>query len=161
MVTEARPPIPSRWMMSRPAAKRVDLRCGADDRRRRAAQGFGVLVDDDATLVDDEDVLEQVAHLVDQVGGEDDGARVLGVVLEQPVVEDVPGDRVEAEVGLVEEGHRRPAREADDHADRGELSARELLHPPVERHAEVVDQPVGEVLIPLRRRTTARCGTRA
>ena len=56
-----------------------------------------------------------------------DGARVLGVVLEQAVVEDLAGDGVEAEVRLVEEGQRGARGEADDDADRRELAAGELL----------------------------------
>ncbi len=105
----------------------IDGGAGARDGRGRAAQGVGLLIDDDAAVVDHEHVLEQVAHLVDEVGREDDGARVLGVVLEQAVVEDLPGDGVEAEVGLVEEGERGARGEADDHADRRELAAGELL----------------------------------
>ena len=46
--------------------------------------------------------------LVDEVGGQHDRARMLGVVGEQPVVEQLPGDRVEPEVRLVEQSERRP-----------------------------------------------------
>ncbi|GEL20447.1 hypothetical protein PA7_42840 [Pseudonocardia asaccharolytica DSM 44247 = NBRC 16224] len=56
-------------------------------------------------------MLDQLADLVDQVCGEHDRAGVLGVVGQQPVVEQLAGNGVQAEIGLVEEGQR--AREAN------------------------------------------------
>ena len=82
----------------------------AGDGDRGSAQGFGIFVEHDRALVDDHHVFKQVRDLVDQVGGQHDRARVLGEVLDQAVVEDLPGDRVEPEVRLVEEGDS--AREA-------------------------------------------------
>ena len=70
-------------------------------------------------------------------------------VLEQTVVEDLAGDRVEAEVRLVEEGQWCAGGETDDDSDGGELAAGELLDPAVQRHAEFRDQTVGEVGIPV------------
>ena len=54
-------------------------------------------------VVDQQDVLEQVADLLDQVRGQDDRARVLGVVAEQPVVEELTGVN-EVSRGLVRWG---------------------------------------------------------
>lgn len=94
-------------------------------------------------------MLEEVRDLVDQVGREHDGARVLGVVLEQPVVEDVPRDGVEAEVRFVEERQLGARREADDDADGRELAARELLDTTLERQPEVGDEALGELCVPV------------
>jgi hypothetical protein len=53
-------------------------------------------------------VLEQVADLLDQVGRQHHRPRVLGVVGQQPVVEQLASDGVQPQVRLVEEGHRSP-----------------------------------------------------
>ena len=105
----------------------LDRAAGPLDDDGAAAQGSASSSSSDPAVVDQHDVLDQVADLVDEVGGQHDRARMLGVVGEQPVVEDLPGDGVEAEVGLVEEGQRGPGGQADDDADGGELAAGELL----------------------------------
>ena len=92
---------------------------GPGDGERAGPQRLGVGVEQDPAVVDEQHVLEQVADLLDQVGGEDDGPRVLGVVGEQPVVEELPGDGVQPEVRLVEQGERRPGGQPEDDADRG------------------------------------------
>ena len=74
--------------------------------------------------VDHQDVLDQVAHLVDQVRGQHDRAWVLAEVLEQPVVEDLSCDSVEAEVGLIKEGQRGARGKPNDDPDGGELAER-------------------------------------
>ena len=85
----------------------VDRLARAADHDGAAAQGVGVLVEQDhASAVEQHDVLDEVADLVDEVGREHDGPRVLGVVGEQAVVEELPGHGVEPEVGLVEERQR-------------------------------------------------------
>ena len=62
-------------------------------------------------------MFENLVHLVDEVRGEHDGAGVLGVVTQQYVVEMGTCCRVEAEVGLVEEGDRGARGEAEHNAE--------------------------------------------
>ena len=76
----------------------------ADPQCLAVGKGVGLGVDDDSLAVDHEYPFDEVGDLVDQVARQQNGARVFGVVGEQPVVEGLPGDRVQAEVGLVEEG---------------------------------------------------------
>ena len=128
----------------------VDPGAVADDGRGASADGIRLLVHDDASAVDDEDALDEVGDLVDEVAGEDDRAGVLGVVGEQAIVEDLPGHGVQAQVGLVEEGDLGAGGEADHHPDGGQLAARELLDRLLHRQLEVVDQLIGEVLVPVR-----------
>ena len=142
--------MPERCSICAVAHERVDCGDVPADGGRRLAQFVGVLVDDDSAVVDDEHVLEQIAHLVDQVGREDDGARMLGIVLEEPVVENLPGHGIQTEVWLVEEGQRRPRSESDDHANRRQLTSGELLDLAVHRQPEVFDEPLGKLRIPVR-----------
>ena len=121
----------------------------ADDGGGLVAYIVGGGIHDDLTPVDDEHALDEVGDLVDQVTGEDDGTRVLGVVLEQPVVEDLAGDGIPPQVRLVEEGHFRSRCESDDDADCRELSARELLDAGAHREAKVGDEAIGELLVPV------------
>ncbi|GAA4074492.1 hypothetical protein GCM10023065_31680 [Microbacterium laevaniformans] len=102
---------------------RVDGLGIADDGGRPPAEIVRRLVEQQAAVVDRDDVLEEVRDLVDQVAGQDDRARVLCIVLEEPVVEDLAGDGIQAEVRLVEERDLRAGREADDDADGRQLSA--------------------------------------
>ena len=101
-----------------------------------------------AAAVDQQHVLEEAGDLLDQVRREDDGARVLGVVGEQSVVEQLPGAGVQPQVGLVEQGDGRPRRQADDDADGGGHAAGELLDRPPRRQVEVGHQRSGEVGVP-------------
>jgi len=78
-----------------------------DDSRGAIAHRIGLLVHHDAPLVDHDHMFEKIGHLVDQVAGQDDGARMLDIVLQEPVVEDLPRDRIQAQIGLVEEGDLR------------------------------------------------------
>ena len=128
----------------------VDLRGVAHHGHGAVAHRIRVLAQEDLAVVDHDDLLDEVRDLVDQVRREDDGARVLGVVLDQAVVEDLPGDGVEAEVGLVEERDLGARGESDDHPDRGELTAGELLDGLLHRQLELGDELVGEGLIPVR-----------
>jgi hypothetical protein len=127
----------------------VDVGLAADDARGPPAQLVCRRVEQHAPLVDHDHVLEQVRDLVDQVGGEHDGARELGVVGEQTVVEGLPRDGVEAQVRLVEEGEGGAAREADDDPDGRELAAAQLLDAAVHRQAEVFDELVHELGVPV------------
>src|SRR5690606_21509374 len=127
----------------------IDGAARADHGCCRVAERFGVFIDDDATVVDEEYMLEEHADLVDQVGRQHDGARMLGVVLEEAVVEDLSRDGVEAQVRLIEEREGSARGEPDDDADRGELPAGELLDAPVGRQAEVVDELLRELGVPV------------
>ena len=70
-------------------------------------------------VVEHDHVFEQVGGLVDEVGREHEGSRVLGVVGQQPVVEQMAGDGVEARVRLVEQRHLWPGGQPDDDAEGG------------------------------------------
>src|SRR5699024_11164502 len=69
---------------------------------------------------------------------------------DETVVEGLPGHRVEAEVGFVEECDLGPRGQADDDADGRLLTARELLDRRLQRQAELVDELLGEGLVPMR-----------
>ncbi len=86
---------------------------------------------------------------MDEVRGQDDGARMLGVVLEQAIVEDLPGNGIQAQVRLVEERERSTRSEAHDHAHGGELPAGELFDGAGDRQPKVLDQAGGEVRVPV------------
>ena len=121
-----------------------------------AAQVVGVGREHDPAPVDHDHPLEQPGRLVDQVGGEQDRAGMLGVVGQQPVVEDLPGHRVEARVGLVEHGHLRPGGEADHDPERRAHSPGQLLDRPARRAAR--SRPAGRP--PARRSSAGRTTTR-
>ena len=94
-------------------------------------------------------MFEQVADLIDEMGGEDHSARVVGVVLKKAIVENLASHGIQPQVGLIEEGERCARGEADDDADGGELAARQFLDAAVEGETEVGDQAIGELLIPV------------
>src|SRR5690606_5109711 len=94
--------------------------------------------------VQHDDVLDQPVDLVDQVGGQDDGARVGEVVREQAVVEGHPRRRVQAQVDLVEDRQRRAARETQDDPDGGALATGELAGLAGRVEAEDLEQFRGE-----------------
>ena len=119
-------------------------------RRRAAANLIRGRVEHDPPVVDHHDPFEQVGDLVDQVGRQDDRAGVRGVAGEQAVVEHPAGDRVEAGVGLVEEGDLRLRGQADDDPQGRAHTARELLDRPVRRQVEVAEQRLGEFAVPVR-----------
>ena len=121
---------PSRCSAStvRSGGQLVDGRGRSDDRRTATAQRVDRRLGDQPAVVEDDDLLEQRADLADQVGGQHDRARHLRVVGEQRVVEEVPGRHVHAQVGLVEDRQRRPARQSEHDTERGLLAARQLLH---------------------------------
>ena len=74
---------------------------------------------------------------------------MLGVVGEQPVVEELAGDRVQAGVGLVEQRHLGPGGQADH-------DAQGRAHPP----GELLDRPVGrEVEVARAAPRPARCSS--
>ena len=93
--------------------------------------------------------------------GEDDRARVLGVILEEAVVEQLPRYGVEAQVRLVEEGERRPGCQPHDDSDGRDLAAGEFLDPSIERDAELTGKAGRVVGVPVREETTRRCAAHA
>src|SRR5699024_9961351 len=95
-------------------------------------------------------VLEQIGDLVDVVRGQQHGARMLGEIGQQPVEEETASHGVQAQVGLVEQGHRGAGGQADDDPDGGELPAGQLADPPLLRQSEVGDQ--------LRAMASSQCG---
>ena len=66
----------------------------------------GVSAFDDSPVVHENDRVEETFDLLDQMRGQNEGARVLCVVREEARVKDFPGDGVHSEVDLVEYGHR-------------------------------------------------------
>jgi hypothetical protein len=84
---------------------------------------------------------------------------VLGVGGGQPVVEQLAGDGVEAEIGLVEERERHPGRQADGDADGGDHAAGELADPAPGGQVEVGHQRAGQVLVPGGNSVTAAART--
>lgn len=69
--------------------------------------------------------------------------------------EAAPGGGVEAEVGLVEEGERRPRGQSRHDRHGRELAAGELADLAVQREPEHLDELVGEVLVPVRQEQRA------
>ena len=119
------------------------------DHLRRSGDGHAprpqvirALVQQDASVVDDQHVLEQATDLLDQVGGQQDRPGLLEVVLEQQVVEDVPRRGVEAEGDLVEHRQRRAAGQTERDADRGPLSAGQRVDRTVAWDVERVEDAV-------------------
>jgi hypothetical protein len=82
---------------------------------------FHAATEDEVAAVDEEEVGEDVLDLVDLVGGDEDSALVVEVVVEQGVVELLAEEDVEAEGGLVEDkelgvdGHDEGEVELGDH----------------------------------------------
>jgi hypothetical protein len=87
--------------------KGVDLGRRPDDGKRPPPERFGLLVDGQLALVDEENVLHQPADLVDQMGRHYDRAGLLRVIFKQPVVKQAPGYGVQAQVRFVEDGQGR------------------------------------------------------
>ena len=115
-----------------------------------AAQFVRGCIFHDPAAVDDDDVLEQVGHLVDEVRGKQHRPRMLRVVGQQSVVEDLPGHRVEPEVRLVEQGDLGVRGQPDDDPDGGRHAAGQFLDGPVARQREVVHQLPGQLGVPVR-----------
>jgi hypothetical protein len=80
-------------------------------------QRLGLVLEDEPAVVDDHDLLEQGAQLVDQVGRDHDRARAGHEVGQQLVVEGGPRRGVHPQVGLVEQGDRGPGGQPDDHPE--------------------------------------------
>jgi hypothetical protein len=117
---------------------------------RGAAQIVGVRVEHDLAAVDHDHPFQQAGGLVDQVGGEQYGPRVVGVLGQQPVVEQLPGHRVQAGVRLVEQRHLGPGGQADHDAQGRAHPAGELPDLPVERQVEFGDHRPGQLVAPVR-----------
>jgi hypothetical protein len=133
-----------------PRPEGLDPVPGAGHRDGAGAQRVGVVVEHDPAVVDEQHVLEQVGDLLDEVRREQDRPRVLGVVGQQPVVEQLPGDGVQTQVRLVEQRQRGARGQPDDDAHRGVHAARELLDGPLLGQVEVPEQRVGQVVVPVR-----------
>src|SRR6185437_10992395 len=71
-------------------------------------------VEDDAAALDEDEVGEEVLDLFDLMGGDEDGAAAVEVLVEQGVVELLAVEQVEAEGGLVEDEELR----VDGHDER-------------------------------------------
>ncbi len=127
------------------------LHCGnrPADSRRAAPDLVRRRIEHDPAVIDYHHPLQQVGDLVDQVGGQHHRPGVIGEVGEQPVVEQLPGDCVQAGVGFVEKGHLGPSREADDDAQRRAHPSRELLYDPVGGQRELIDQRLGQLGAPV------------
>src|SRR5690606_19987729 len=63
----------------------------ADDPHAALPQVLGRVLKQQTTLVEDEDVFEEALHLLDEVTGDDDRARMRGVVGQKLLVEGVAG----------------------------------------------------------------------
>jgi hypothetical protein len=111
------------------------------DAGRGAAQVVGGHVEHDPAPVDHHYPFEQAGYLVDQVGGQQHGPGMLGIIGEQPVVEQLAGHRVQTRVGLVEQRDLGPGGQADHDAQCGAHPAGELPDLPVQRQVEFLDQP--------------------
>src|SRR5699024_6540214 len=90
------------------------------DRLHRAADGDGAAthvlrgrVEHDLSVLDEGDVFQQVGDFVDEVCGQQDCAWVVRIVVEQPVVEQLPRYGVEPGVRFVEQGQFRTCGHSD------------------------------------------------
>jgi hypothetical protein len=115
-----------------------------------AAQVVGRRIHHDPPPIDHQHVFQQVRDLVDQMGGQQDGAGVLGVIREQSVEEDLPGHRVKTQVRLVEQGDLRPRGQPQHDADGRMHAPGQLLHRPIRRQLEIVHQLAGQLGVPIR-----------
>ncbi len=66
------------------------------------AEFLHAAIDDDAAAVNEHEVREDVLNLFDLVGGEQDGAAAVEVVVQQRIVELFPIEDVETERWLIE-----------------------------------------------------------
>src|SRR6185437_11343125 len=86
--------------------------------------GYGVHggVENDAAVLDEDEIGEEVLDLFDLMGGDEDGAAAVEVLVQQGVVELLAIEQVEAEGGLVEDeepgvdGHDEREMKLDGHA---------------------------------------------
>ena len=116
----------------------TDVR-GADDGPGRLQQvGLGALADD-PPLPDHHDVVGDDLDLGQQVGGQQDGAPVVGVVAEQ-VAHPADAGRVETVRRLVQDEHRRVADQGGGDAETLTHPERVVAHPPVRLGAGEADQ---------------------
>jgi hypothetical protein len=115
-----------------------------------AAQVVGGHVERDPAPVDDHHPLHQAGGLVDQVSRQQHGPGMFGVVGEQPVVEQLPGQRVQPRVRFVEQRHLGPGGQSDHDAQRRAHSPGELPDLPVQRQAEFLEQRAGQLVAPVR-----------
>ena len=113
------------------ALERVEVRCADDGAGGVQELGLGALGDDPA-VADHHDVVGDDLDLVQQVGGQQDGAAAVGVAAEQ-VAHPADAGRVQAVGGLVEDQHLGVA-------DQGGGDAEPLAHP-----QRVVADPSGRL----------------
>src|ERR1035438_527654 len=79
-------------------------------------------IENDVAAVHEHDVGEHVLNLIDLMGGDQDGAAAIEIVIEQRIVELLPIENVEAKGGLVEQeqprvdGHRQREVQLRNHA---------------------------------------------
>ena len=114
------------------------------------AQVIGHGVEHDPAPVHHQDPLKQPGGLVDQVRGQQHGPRVLGVLGEQAIVEQLARYGVQARVRLVEHRHLGPCRQADHYPERRPHPPGQLLDRAVRGQREVRQQGVGEFAAPRR-----------
>src|SRR5690606_28801596 len=107
-------------------------------------------INNDLSLIDHHNMLEEITHLIDQVGGENDGSWILGVILKQPIVEELPGYWVEPQVWLIKEGNGGARGEAKNHTECRLLSTRHLFDGTLEWQFEIRNQAHCILFIPVR-----------
>src|SRR5215210_3343158 len=101
---------------------------GGDEVRGRVGQDVlrGVVLGEDAALLEDGDLVAHLYGLVDVVGDEDDGLLYVLLDVEELVLEPVAGDRVDGPERLVHEHDRWVGREGPRNPDALLLAAGEL-----------------------------------
>lgn len=110
---------------------------------------LGVCVFEDAALVQDDDPLKDRGGLLNDMGGDDEGAVGLGEVLQKELVEPLPHDHVQPGGGLVQDGDGGPAGQGDEDGHHGHLALGQLGDFFLGLQLELVQQPQRVVHVPV------------
>jgi hypothetical protein len=102
-------------------------------RRERVAESLDRTVEHDAAAVDEYHVREQILDLLDLVGGDEDRARLVHVVVHEGRVEAAPREQVETKGGLVEHQQFGIDCHGQSKVHLGLHSLRQFPHPVLER----------------------------
>ena len=121
----------------------------AGDVPRPIHQLLGVLLEEDLAAVEDDDLLHHVGGLLYNVGGEDEGAPRLGVLLEQKLVKLLPRHHVETRHRLIQEGELGLAGHGHQDGHHGEHALAELAQLLFLLQAEELQKPCGHLLVPV------------
>ena len=105
-----------------PPADPVHLILPAGDQVKLGHQFIHRALLDDLPPVQKEHVLKDGGRLLNDMGGEKEGSPRLSKVLQQQLVKALPHDHVQTGRRLIQNGHRGPAGQTDEHRHQGALT---------------------------------------